>query len=187
MDHRETEIKLRVDRPVQLRRRLRSLGAALLRSRHFEDNFIFDFPDRRLGRNGSLLRIRLTDGRATLTYKGPGRRVAGTKARRELESSVGDGKILLRVFNLLGFRCVFRYQKYRTIYQKARALITLDETPIGVYLEIEAQPTSIRSFARKLGYGEAEFITATYFELFKEYRRANGGNERDMKFGVKAS
>ena len=186
MKEQETEIKLLVRDPARLKSRLRSLGATLARRRHFEDNFVFDLPDRRLRRRGSLLRVRLTDGKATLTFKGPSRIVARTKSRMELETDVVDGGKTRRILELLGLRCQFRYQKFRTVYQKGNALITVDETPMGIYFEIEGSPRSIRTIARHLGFQEGDFITATYVDLFRKYRRANRIQNRNMMFGIRA-
>ena len=54
----ETEIKLRVDDLEGLRRRLESLRGVLRAARHFEDNYVFDFPDGSTRSRGCLVRIR---------------------------------------------------------------------------------------------------------------------------------
>ena len=148
MDGRETEIKLLAQRPNAVRNRLLSLGAKLYRRRHFEDNFVFDFDDGRLKRSGLLLRLRVTQGKSTLTFKGPSRVMARTRSRREVETEVHEGSEILRILVLLGLRCRFRYQKFRTTYRKGVTLITIDETPIGTYLEIEGTRGSIRRLAQ---------------------------------------
>jgi adenylate cyclase class IV len=46
MKHRhETEIKLAVRDAKELRRRLAELGFRAVLARHFESNYLFDFPD----------------------------------------------------------------------------------------------------------------------------------------------
>lgn len=188
MEHRETEIKLKPDAPLtRVAARLRSLGATLHRSRHFEDNYILDDPRGRLRRDGSLLRVRLTPAGATLTFKGPRRIVRGTKTRDELEAEISDGALLLKILRRIGMRCTFRYQKYRTIYRHASTLITLDETPMGDYLEIEGSPGGIARFAKRIGFTKSDFITATYHELFVSYRKAHRIKSRNMTFGIKSS
>jgi adenylate cyclase class 2 len=184
--HREAEIKLRVERPSLFKARLRDLGAVLLRSRHFEDNHIMDFEDERLRRSNSLLRLRIAGKKAYLTFKGPSRILSGTKARREMESELIEGRTVLRILYLLRLRCHFRYQKHRTIFRLSRTMITLDETPIGNYAEIEGEPVSIKRIAKKLGFEEKHFITDTYLELFNKYRNKNRVRSRHMKFGIKA-
>ena len=185
MENRETEIKLRVDHPALLKSRLRSLNAKLIRRRHFEDNLVLDFPNRSMRRRGVLLRLRRTEGRVTLTFKGPGRVIARTKVRLELETEVSDGDSTLRLLEMVGLRCAFRYQKYRTIYRKGKCLITFDETPIGNYAEVEGPRSEITILARSIGFRDSEFITATYSDLFKKYKNFNRVGDKNMIFGMK--
>lgn len=188
MEHRETEIKLKPDAPLtRVAARLRSLGATLHRARHFEDNYILDDPRGRLRRGGSLLRVRLTPAGATLTFKGPRRIVRGTKTRDEFEAEVSDGALLLKILKRIGMQCCFRYQKYRTIYRHGSILITLDETPMGDYLEIEGSPGGIARFAKRIDFRRDDFITSTYHELFVSYKKAHCIKSRDMVFGIKSS
>jgi adenylate cyclase, class 2 len=57
----ETEIKLRIDDPKALQRKLKKLGARLVYAgtgRVHELNVLFDTPEGKLGKSGQLLRIR---------------------------------------------------------------------------------------------------------------------------------
>jgi adenylate cyclase, class 2 len=84
----------------------------------------------------------------------------------------------------LGFQPVFRYQKYRTEYKQASGsgVATLDETPIGLYLELEGQPAWIDRTAKKLGYTEQDYITSSYGRLYQEWRERHKSAPRDMLF-----
>lgn len=186
MQNRETEIKLQVARPRHFKARLR-LEATLLRRRHFEDNYVLDFRDRRLRRLRWLLRLRRTPGKATLTLKGPDRVVTRMKVRSELETEIQDADSMLRILKMMGLRIAFRYQKYRTIYRKSGCLIMLDETPIGTYVELEGPGTIIRAVAHSFGFRKEDFITETYAELFSKYRKDNSNKKRNMMFGMEAS
>jgi adenylate cyclase class 2 len=188
LEHREIEIKLRMDTPrARVAARLRSLGATLRRPRHFEDNYIVDDRKGSIARSGSLLRVRLAPPAATLTYKGPRRIVRGAKSRAEMETEISDGNALLKALERIGFRCTFRYQKYRTLYRCGSVLIALDETPIGNYIEVEGSPAGIERISRKLGFARGDFITGTYYELFHLYGRANHIRSKHMVFGIEAS
>lgn len=185
MEHREIEIKLRMDAPrARVAARLRSLGAKLRLPRHFEDNYIFDDRKGSIARSGSLLRVRLAPPAATLTYKGPRRIDRGTKSRTEIETEISDGATLLRILERIGLRCSFRYQKYRTVYRCGPALIALDETPIGNYIEVEGSPAGIERISGRLRFARGEFITATYHDLFMLYRRAHHIRSKHMMFGI---
>jgi len=185
LEHRETEIKLKLDAPIaRVAARLRSLGATLHQPRHFEDNIILDDSRGRLRRGGSLLRVRLTPAGSILTFKGPRRIIGGAKTRVEIETDVSDGALLLRILDRVGMKCTFRYQKLRTVYRRAPILITLDETPIGNYLEMEGPVGRITRFAGRLGFERGRFITATYHELFLSYRKTHHVKSKDMVFGI---
>lgn len=182
MRQQETEIKLPVRNPSRISSRLRSMGAQLHHRKHFEDNFVLDYPDRRLRDSGSLLRVRVTRQGAQLTFKGPARVRQRMKIRRELETRVPDGTTLLAILGKLGLRTTFRYQKFRTEYRLGTLHVTLDETPIGHFMEIEGPPRRIASLAKKLGFESASFISDTYYDLFLFYRKGSGKRVKGMVF-----
>jgi len=55
----------------------------------------------------------------------------------------------------------------------------LDETPLGVFLELEGPARWIDRTARALGFSESDYITDSYAEL---HRRSRGGEAGDMVF-----
>src|SRR4051812_26767610 len=137
----ETEIKLPVADVATAKRTLNRAGFRVYKRRVFEDNTVFDTPRLTLRERGPLLRLREGGDKAIVTFKG--RPIASKhKSREELEVEVSDAATMRAITERLGFQAVFRYQKYRTEYkQPSRAgVATLDETPIGVYLELEGEP-----------------------------------------------
>ena len=71
-----------------------------------------------------------------------GRRApARSKSREEIETELADGAAFEAILAALGYSRTFRYEKYRTKFVSASrtgsGLITLDETPIGSFLELE--------------------------------------------------
>ena len=166
----ETEIKLAVPEAKSARRLLRGAGFRVSRSRVFEANTVFDTARRELGKAGALLRVRQAGAKATVTYKGrpqPGRH----KSREELELEILDAAAMTAIFARLGFNPVFRYEKYRTEFRKPRGagVATIDETPIGVFLELEGAARWIDLTARRLGFEESDYITASYGGLYLEW------------------
>ena len=184
MDHWETEIKVHVTRPSLLKKRLRALKASLVRRRHFEANEILDFKDGRFRKARSLLRLREADGMGFLAFKGPRTIRRGFKARREIEIGFANPEALREILRAIGLKTVYRYEKFRTVFRLGRTLIMLDETPIGVYAEVEGSPISIRHTATRLGFDASQFITETYSDLHAKYRKENRLLGRDMRFGI---
>jgi adenylate cyclase, class 2 len=181
----EVEIKLRVESPAALQRRLRSLGFRRTSARHFESNHLFDFPDSRLERSGRLLRLRQEDGGWVVTFKGPPARSRHYKVRKEIESPVARGERVREVFEMLGLKETFCYQKFRTSYaprQSGRSrsgVLDFDETPIGTFVELEGPRRWIDEVARRLGYRRQDYITASYAALYFDWcrrRRVRPGN-----------
>ena len=170
----EIEVKLKIVSPEKLRAQIKTLGFHERCHREFEDNWVLDFPERSLLRKRCLLRLRRFEGKSVLTFKGPRTKSAHFKIREELETEVSDGGTFHKILDRLGFVPVFRYQKYRSMFVKARSgrstavAISIDETPIGNYLEIEGTPETIRKIAEKLGYGPRSFILQSYLELYTQ-------------------
>ena len=179
----ETEIKLRLAGPAQGKRLLAHIGFHVTARRTLESDLILDHPGGRLRKGGTLLRLRRSGRTALLTWKGraqPGRH----KSREELEIAVDDPDLLESILGRLGLRPAFRYQKYRTIYSppRGRGLAALDETPIGVFLELEGEPQWIDRTARRLGFSEGAYLTASYASLYQEFRRQHPEAAADMLF-----
>ena len=103
--------------PSEARALVADIGATPSRSRHFEDNVLFDDAATSLGASGRALRLRRTDAAAIVTYKGPRVPHAGVKSRPEIEVTVGDANAAQQVLEALGYRKVFRYQKYRQAFR----------------------------------------------------------------------
>lgn len=115
------------------------------------------------------------------------------KIREEIEAEVSDAENLVKIFEGLGMRGWFRYEKYRTTYQfpAARAwarglLIELDETPIGTFVELEGPPAAIDRAAAELGYTKSNYILTNYLALYLEDCRRKGVQPEDMLFQAKS-
>ncbi len=179
---RETEIKLRLADSAAGRRLLRRSGFRVIRRKLFESNILFDTADAKLRKTGLVLRLRECGGRVLLTFKGSP--ISGRhKSREELETEVAGAGTILAILSRLGFQPVFRYEKYRTEYAKGEGgVVTLDETPIGAFLELEGEPEWIDRTAARLGFGEADYITSSYASLYMRHRERNPGSPADMVF-----
>ncbi len=173
----ESEIKLRLESPEAGRRALLRLGARLITPRHLEDNQLYDDAAGSYAASGCVVRLRRTPGAALLTFKGRKSVSEGVKSREELETGVGDADVAARILAGLGLLPSFRYQKYREGYAHGGLCIELDETPVGVFLELEGAPPEIHATAAALGYRRDEYVTDSYVGLF-----LRSGGSGDMLF-----
>jgi adenylate cyclase class 2 len=179
----ETEIKLAVADVAAARRLLRKGGFRVTRRRVFEANTVFDTAERTLRQRNLLLRLRETPGADTFTFKGAAL-AAKHKTREELEVTLSSAATCGLILNRLGFQPAFRYEKYRTelCLPGTSGMATLDETPIGVYLELEGSPRWIDRTARRLGFSERDYITASYGRLYLDWCAARKVQPRHMVF-----
>lgn len=168
----EIEIKLRLADPERLRAMLRDHGATY-RSRDFEINRIYDFPEGRLRQGGSALRVRVTRplinaGRSsgTLTFKGP-REAGALKSREEIEMPIDDPTTLVIILARLGLVQRVRYEKRRETWSLRNCEIVLDELPgLGWYVEIEGPNTeSVLGLRDELELGQIPAEEESYVQL----------------------
>jgi adenylate cyclase, class 2 len=180
----EREIKLRFESADAARQAVVSIGALSLRPRRLQDDRLLDDATASLQRRGCALRLRQDGTNAVLTFKGP--IVPGVvKAREEFESVVAHGELVLRILGELGFTPRFRYQKYREEFRVddlPSLTVALDETPVGVYVELEGEEADIEAAAGRLGRTPVDYVRASYRALFLEYREAHHLSSSDMVF-----
>jgi adenylate cyclase, class 2 len=180
----EIEAKLRVGDRADFERRLLALGARKGPTEH-ETNDLLDDPRSSLRSRGSALRVRSTEGRGLLTLKGRATFDAGVKSRVELETGVDSPDAAKEILGALGFRPRFRYEKRRTIFRfddPARPLVVVDETPIGLFAEIEGTEAAVRGLARELGVPDGELLAESYAALYRAAREKDPSLPPDMTF-----
>ena len=199
----EREVKLSFASAEAAREAVGALGASPLRTRRLQDDRLFDTPGGRLRGERCTLRVRLersarADGAggdgaaaggsgatgatiATLTFKGPPQPDV-MKVREEIETTAADGAVLLRVFEKAGFEVWFRYQKYREEFTHEDTIVAIDETPCGVFVELEGSEAGITRLARALGRSPADYITASYRNVYEADCAARGVPVTHMVF-----
>lgn len=179
----EREIKLRFDSADEARAKILALGATPLHGRRLQEDALLDFEDERLRVQRSTIRVRSEGGKSLLTFKGPV--LPGLiKIREEHETVVADGVALLAILESLGLHVWFRYEKYREEFEADDVVMTVDETPVGVFVELEGGEAAIHATATALGRTPADYITDSYRFLFLQHREANGLDGVNMVFAV---
>ena len=179
----ETEIKLRITDAAAGLGLIALVGALPKTGRLFEANMVYDTVACEIRGRGELLRLREVGDRCVLTWKGPGS--AGKhKSREETEVLISDAGGFDLILRRLGFTPMFRYEKYRTEFgiRDQAGVITLDETPIGCFLELEGPPQWIDRCAAALGFSVADYLTLSYLSLNQEECLKRGVAVSDMVF-----
>ncbi|HKE29153.1 MAG TPA: class IV adenylate cyclase [Bryobacteraceae bacterium] len=180
---REIEIKLAVASASAARRLLQRAGFRVHRRKIFEANTVFDTPDGAMRSTQRLLRVREAAGEVLVTYKGPPE-PGPHKSREELETAVSNARLSVAILDRLGYRPMFRYEKYRAEYRRpgSSGVATVDETPIGTYVELEGNARWIDRTAKQLGFTLDQYITASYGSLYLEWCQARGLKPGNMVF-----
>ena len=188
----ETEIKLRwADSAVEARARLESRGYHVFTRRVLQIDQLFDRPCGELKQSDQVLRLRrfaAAQTQAMVTCKGPATS-AVHKSREEIEFTVSDADAFCAVLERLGYQPDFRYEKYRTEFRAAGepGIVTLDETPIGMFLELEGPAYWIDATAGRLGFSPGSYLTESYARLYRQYQDKNPGVPVNMTFAAKGS
>jgi adenylate cyclase class 2 len=104
--------------------------------------------------------------------------------RDEMEVTVDEGETLAAILTKLGLAPTFRYQKYRTTYENGDLLVTVDETPIGTFLELEGPKPGIDAMAGKLGYSASDYILGSYRDLFVGHQGREENDPGNMLFNT---
>lgn len=176
----EIEVKLPVSDLEALRKRVADAGARPRSAEHEESNVLYDDLDHRLSSSGCTVRLRRAAGRTTLTYKGAARFETGAKVREEREVEVSDGGEAEAILAGLGLTPRFRYDKRRQEWDLEGAVVALDRTPIGEFVEVEGDPATIRRVLSLLGLDASEASPYSYAELYTRRRKEDPSLPPDM-------
>jgi adenylate cyclase class 2 len=177
----EIEIKFLLKDRNALVRKLHDIGAQRLYAETFEDNIVMDRRGE-LRTRGALLRVRKFGRYAIATFKGPVAFEGNVKRREEVQTGVESFELAIALFDSLGFKPVFRYQKFREVWRLRDVEVVLDRTPIGDYFEIEGALETIRAVAEELGMNPEQGIRQTYADLYRQHRRTRADLPEHMVF-----
>jgi adenylate cyclase, class 2 len=178
----EVECKFRVGDLTVVMRQLEQLGATF-EEKHEQVDRYYAHPARDFAQTDEALRIRLSEGRWCVTYKGP-KLDRQTKTRREIELPLSGGDTgaaqFAELLVALGFRPVLEVRKHRREahlrWQENDVTVALDEVAgVGHFVELEivsqeaelsASRARVLSLAAHLGLSETE--RRSYLELLLE-------------------
>jgi len=177
----EIEIKFPLRDRAAIVQKLRDLGAQRLYEETFEDNIVLDRRGE-LRTRGALLRVRKFGRYALATFKGPVAFDGNVKKRDEVQTGVESFELAIQLLDSLGFKPVFRYQKFREVWRVHQVEVVLDRTPIGEYFEIEGPMDVIRAVSEELGMSMEQGLRQSYADLYRQHRRTRADLPEHMVF-----
>ncbi|WP_327333294.1 class IV adenylate cyclase [Bryocella elongata] len=178
-------MKFAVEDPVPFRYSALRAGFQLVTERSLETNTLYDTSDRQLRAKKQILRLREYNGHHVLTHKrtaAPSELDARFKTRVETETMLEDSEAMAEVFLQLGYGPVFRYEKFRTEFSSGAGHLVLDETPIGVWAELEGAPEWIDAMLERLQVGREQCSTDSYGKLFERWKTETGSDALNLTF-----
>jgi adenylate cyclase class 2 len=181
----EIEVKFSVRDLKALEAQLSELGFHCKTPRTFERNILFDTPARELRATRQILRLRRYGERWVLTHKqttpndSPDAR---HKERIETETVVEDGEAVASIFRVLGYTSTFVYEKWRSEWADSEGHCVLDETPIGLYAELEGPREWIDRMLIALHVDQADVTILSYGRLFEQWQKQTGSQAQNMSF-----
>ena len=133
----EVEVKVQVFlKTSEVLQRLQKLGALFIESVEQEDIY-FSHPCKDFRKSDEALRLRIEEGKAKLTYKGP-KLSHLSKTRLELEAPIEDARRVSEILEKLGFKPLPAIRKKRYHLKLSDLDIYVDEVyGLGVFIELE--------------------------------------------------
>jgi adenylate cyclase class IV len=125
------------------------------------------------------------NGNITFTVKARLKESSEFFKRTELETVINDAEKVIDMMPLLGFPKKISWEKKRHSFlmdDNADVCFFLDETPMGWFLEIEAEENKIEEAIAKLELQEAKRINRAYLGLWEEYKKEHNISCEDMMF-----
>jgi adenylate cyclase class 2 len=179
---KEIEIKFKIKKPNLIREKLKNLKAEFV-GKVFERTIKFDTEKENLKEQGKFLRIR-TGFKNVITFK---KKISkfdkDFKERDEIEVEISDPIEMEKILENLGFAKKWIMEKYREKWILGKVEISIDKLPrMGYFIEIEGKKRAIQNTAKILGLDFKNKITATYWDLWKDYCQREGIKEENIIF-----
>ncbi len=127
------------------------------------------------------------DGSISLTVKAKLKESSIFFKRIEIETAIDNAEKVIDMMPFFGFPKKISWEKKRHSFLMngdADVCFFLDETPMGWFLEIEAEEAKIEEAIAKLELQEATIINRTYLGLWEDYKTEHSISSDDMMFSV---
>ena len=178
----EIEVKFLLKDYAALMQKIADLHLPCSQARIHEFNLRYDLADGSLVAQKQVLRLR-KDTQARLTFKGPGVMEEDVLLRKEIEVEVSDFDTTHRLLTALGYQVVMMYEKFRANYLLDSLVISVDETPFGLFVELEGEsPARVRQAAETLGFDWVARINLSYSALLSLFNQKTDHTFRDLSF-----
>lgn len=146
----------------------------------FEDDFTKQvaFPRIRNEENGDI--------GLTVKAKIKGEENSEYFKRIELETNISDAENVIKMMPFFGYKNKISWEKKRINFISKDTnidfVISLDETPMGYFLEIESSEDKIEEIIKTLELTDLERSKKPYLGLWEDYKKENNITSENMMF-----
>lgn len=180
MQKTEKELKFLVTDLEELVKSLLKNGAEVL-NRSKEKTIRLDTADMTLEKRGVFIRVR-AGSKNTITLKEKIGEDTTVRQRKETEFEIEDVDKMAYILEKIGLNYVRIMEKYRLNLKYKGAVLSIDEMPFGLYLEIEGEEEQINNIAVELGYSLDNKILGTYWDIFEDHKKETGETGTNIVF-----
>jgi len=165
----EIEAKFLDIDPDAIRSKLKELGASLVHSESFTRQKVFDFPDFKLDKDMSWLRLREENDKTTLTLKKWEKE--GVDGMQETECAVDSFAETERLLYGIGMQVKSIQEKKRELWRFGDVEFMIDTWPwIPTFLEVEGDSEdSVRNAAALLNMNWEAALFGGVARIYKHY------------------
>ncbi len=184
----EVETKLKIDCIEHIEERIKGLIGDY-KGEKTEIDLYFDHPDTHIFDGGCALRVRDSDGKYRLTYKGP-KKDDETTSREEIEIGIESASKMIKILDELGFYELCEVKKLRKTYLLKDLIITLDNVDgLGEFIEVEGKASTDEEFEekkdeifkllKKLGLSTEAISQRSYLEMLLDGKRGLSNMDKE--------
>ena len=179
----ELEIKFLDINKEELRKKLKDLGCVLVEKERLMPRKIFDYPDRRLGKQQACIRVRDEGNKITLSYKRlMDRTLHGMK---EIEVIINNFEATCDFLLASGFNVKSHQETKRESWKYKDVEIDIDTWPwIPPFVEIEVNngnEKNLKSFINKLGFKWENGLHGSIETAYQKYFNVSEKEIRNWK------
>lgn len=174
MEKIEKELKFKITDPSLIIKNLLDNGAVIL-NQSKEKTIRFDTPNLDLEKKGVFIRVR-EGSKKTITLKEKIGDNYDFKARKETEFQIEDIDNMKYILEKIGLTYIRIFEKYRINLSYKNTVISIDELPFGLFLEIEGEDNDLITVVNDLKLDINQKILGTYWDIFEEYKKTNTTN-----------
>jgi adenylate cyclase class 2 len=169
----EIEVKILEIDPKKVVAKLKELGTKKVEAGMVSVT-AFDFPDDRLMKKGSYIRVRTFGHRNELVLK-TYEEQKEFRTMDEIETTVGDYNTTLKLFDALGMKVFAKHEKYRATYVIGSMKFELDKYPtMPWFVEVEApSKEDVEKGVKMLGFDMSRATSRSGAEFFRSYGLGN--------------